>query len=90
MSDEALKKLEEIEKKIDYQNIEIKEIKSYIGNRDRVRNQEYCDLRGMKLRTLKTWFAIEDDPCPRKDYRHVSIKEVDEWIQKRNTRVKVK
>jgi hypothetical protein len=84
MSDEALKKLEAIEKKIDLQNAEIKEIKDFIGNRDRVKNSEYCNLRKITRRTLEYWFI---KGCPKEDARHVSIKAVDDWARKNNTRV---
>jgi hypothetical protein len=83
MSDEALKKLDEI-------HTEIQEIKKWIPNSDRVTNEQYCVLRtnsgaNLSVSGLKKWF---EKGCPREDSQHVSIKSVDEWARDNNTRKK--
>lgn len=81
MSDEALKKLEEIQQSVNV-------ILTYIPQIDVVTNEKYCELRsasGSKLtiRGLREWFK---KGCPRKDSRHVSVSDVNKWAEGRNTR----
>jgi len=88
MSEEALKKLEEIQKTQLKQGEDLNEIKEFISKRDVVTNPEYCNLKKkngkpMPMPTLIGWFK---KGCPREDSRHVSIKAVDEWARTRNTR----
>jgi hypothetical protein len=79
MSEEALKKLNEIHE-------DMKEIKEFISKRDVVTNEAYCTLKGMKIRKLREWFAKKPDGCPREDARHVSIKAVDNWARTKYTK----
>jgi hypothetical protein len=76
MSEEILKRLDEMQE-------DIKVIKEYIPKTDRVKNSEYRRLRGISQRTLTYWFEAD---CPREDDQHVSIKAVDEWRRTRSTR----
>lgn len=80
MSDEALKKLNEIQE-------DMKEIKEYIAKNDVVKNIDFCNQRNPPIAypTLIGWFQ---KGCPRVDSRHVSKKEVNEWVSKNNTRKK--
>jgi hypothetical protein len=76
MGDEALKKLNEIHE-------DMKEIKQFISARDKVKNRDYCTLRGISYYTILGWFA---KGCPRLDSRHVSVKAVDQWVEEKNTK----
>lgn len=73
----------EIEKEVKEINGKLDEIMEFISKRDRITSSEYCELRGIKLRTLIGWFK---KGCPREDARHVSIKAVDNWARTKNTR----
>jgi len=62
---------------------ELKEIKDYIGERDKVPNAEYCRIRKISTATLRKYFG---KGCPRENWEEVSIKKVDEWRRDVNTR----
>lgn len=80
MSEEILKRLDEMQE-------DIKVIKEYIPKTDKVKNSDYRKLRGISQRTLTYWF---EDGCPREDDQHVSIKAVDEWRRSKSTRTNKK
>ncbi len=88
MSDEALRKLEEIQKDVNVLKRGQEEIKEFIAIRDRVTLTEYCALRmfngePLKIRTLKGWLK---KGCPREDHNHVSIKAVDNYMRTKHTK----
>ena len=81
MSDEVMKKLDEI-------NEVVKDVKQYIPLLDIVTNKKYCEIRtargaSLTVDGLKKWF---EKGCPRVDSQHVSIMAVDKWAEENNTR----
>lgn len=86
MSDEAEKKLDLLLEKSAKMEQDIRDIKEYIPVTDKVKNSEYCRLRGVKKRTFDRWLTKQG--CPRLDRYHVSIKEFDKWISETSTRKK--
>jgi hypothetical protein len=83
MSDEALKKLNEIDTKLNETREDLKGIKKFMTEHDKVSNKDYCAEEGITSQTLYNWFS---DGCPRLDNRNVSRSAVKEWKAERSTR----
>lgn len=74
---------DDLEKIILEMRDDIKEVKQYIGERDKMSTAEYCKQRGIAKATLRKWFG---KGCPKIDYYNVSKKAVDDWAKENNTR----